>query len=198
MSNESKIFHVINNVNLEDIINAVTSFLNVEKQMEVQSSPTTDGYVMQASQAKDGWKTISGTRLAISIQFILVGDTLNVMIGEGTWSDKLGAGALGFFLAWPLALTAGYGTYKQKKLPSEIFAVVEKTIYTGGYQVVVNSAGTVINENQIACPSCKAINPSYSKFCNKCGAKLQLSCPNCGNSLLPDSKFCNNCGTKIE
>lgn len=198
MANESRAFHLLNGVKLDDIVQSVTTFLNIEKSMEVQSSPTTDGYVLQASQAKDGWKTISGTRLAITVQLILSGDMLNVMIGEGTWSDKLGAGALGWFIAWPLAATAGYGAYKQKKLPAEIFAVIEKTIYTGGQQVVVNSAGSVIKEDQVACPNCKAINPSSSKFCNKCGTSLNNECPNCGFSLSPGSKFCPQCGTKLE
>ena len=40
MANESRAFHLINGVNLDDIVKSVTSFLNIEKHMEVQSSPT--------------------------------------------------------------------------------------------------------------------------------------------------------------
>lgn len=59
--------------------------------MEVQSTKTTDGYTMQASQPKDGWKTLTGMRLAISVQLTVVGNQLNVTVGEGQWSDKIGA-----------------------------------------------------------------------------------------------------------
>lgn len=194
MANESRAFHLINGVDLSLIVKSVTSFLNVEKHMEVQSSPTVDGYILQASQGQDSWKTISGTRLAITVQFILSGDTLNVMVGEGKWSDKLGAGAIGLFIAWPLAISAGYGAYKQKMLPAEIFAVIEKAIYTGGQQVVINSAGSVVGEGQMACPNCKTINPVNSKFCCGCGKPISTSCPGCGAPLVPGSKFCNQCG----
>ena len=117
-----------------------------EKGMDVQSSRTTDGYVMQASQPQDSWKTISGMRLAVSIQMAVVGNQLNVMVGEGQWSDKIGAGAIGLFIAWPLAITAGMGAFKQKKLPAEIFRVIEACILSGGKTVVVNSAGAVVAE----------------------------------------------------
>ena len=116
MANESRAFHLINGVNLDDIVKSVTSFLNIEKHMEVQSSPTAEGYILQASQPKDAWKTLSGTRLAITVNFVLSGDVLNVMVGEGNWSDKLGAGAVGLFIAWPLAISAGFGAFRQKRL----------------------------------------------------------------------------------
>ena len=197
MSNESRAFRLINNVKLEAIVQSVTAFLNVEKHMEVQSSQTVDGYIMQASQPQDSWKTLTGTRLAITIQMILTNDTLNVMVGEGNWSDKLGAGAVGLFIAWPLAISAGFGAYRQKKLPAEIFAVIEKAIYTGGQQAVINSAGSVVNEGQICCPNCKKINPASSKFCNQCGQVLNCTCSSCGKEIDIDSKFCPHCGKPV-
>ena len=76
-------------------------------------SRKTDGYVMQVSQPKDGWKTLTGMRLAVTVQMTVMGNQLNVNIGEGQWSDKIGAGAIGLFVAWPLAITAGMGAFKQ-------------------------------------------------------------------------------------
>lgn len=63
-------------------------------------------------------------KLATTVELTVNGTQLNVTLGEGQWADKLGAGAVGLFLLWPLAVTAGIGAYKQKKLPSEIFEVV--------------------------------------------------------------------------
>ena len=100
---------------------------------------------MQGRQEKDGWKTIAGMRMATTVQMIRMDDNLNVTVGQGEWSDKIGAGALGWFIAWPLAVTAGVGAYKQKKLPEEIFQVIEQCIVSGGRSVVVRNAGAELN-----------------------------------------------------
>lgn len=196
MKNESRMYRLMD-VNTEIIVDAVKSYLRMQKGMETQSAKTTEGYVIQASQPSDAWKTISGTRLAITIHLTVINDMINVTIGEGHWSDKLGAGAIGWFVAWPLAVTAIVGAFRQKNLPSEIFTLVERTIYTGGKEVLVQGSGAVLNEGEIACPSCKAHNPAGAQFCNKCGAKLNSTCPNCGTQVTPGMNFCNSCGTKL-
>ena len=60
-------------------------------------------------------------RMATTVQMIRMDDNLNVTVGQGEWSDKIGAGALGWFIAWPLAVTAGVGAYKQKKAAGRDF-----------------------------------------------------------------------------
>ena len=193
---EARVF-MLNGTDVQVIVSRVESFLRFEKGMEVQGSQTTDGYVMQASQPKDGWKTLTGMRLAVTVQMAVAGDQLNVSIGEGQWSDKIGAGAIGLFVAWPLAITAGMGAYKQKKLPSEVFQVIENTIMTGGQPVVVSGAGQTVADGMTLCPSCKVQLAPGSKFCNRCGAKLGQKCPNCGAEITADSAFCSECGVKL-
>lgn len=194
--NETRVF-MLNGTQVQDIVTRLEGFFRTEKGMDVQSSQTTDGYVMQASQPKDGWKTLTGMRLAVTVQMAVAGDQLNVSIGEGQWSDKIGAGAIGLFVAWPLAITAGMGAYKQKKLPSEVFQVIENTIMTGGQPVVVSGAGQTVAAGMTLCPSCKAQLAPDSKFCNRCGAKLGQKCPNCGAEITADSAFCSECGVKL-
>ncbi|MBR3553679.1 MAG: zinc ribbon domain-containing protein [Clostridia bacterium] len=198
MANESRAFRMLPNVKLEDVVRCVETFCQVEKHMETQSSPTTEGFVLQASQPKDGWKTISGTRLAITVHFMLVSDVLTVTVGEGQWSDKIGAGAIGLFVAWPLAISAGFGVFKQKKLPAEIFAEIEKAIYTGGHQVVITGSGSVVQEGMVVCTQCKTQNAAGAKFCKNCGAALNSTCPDCGFSLAPGAHFCSGCGKKLD
>lgn len=193
---ETRVF-MLNGMQVQDIVTRLEGFFRTEKGMDVQSSQTTDGYVMQASQPKDGWKTLTGMRLAVTVQMAVAGDQLNVSIGEGQWSDKIGAGAIGLFVAWPLAITAGMGAYKQKKLPSEVFQVIENTIMTGGQPVVVSGAGQTVAAGMTLCPSCKAQLAPGSKFCNRCGAKLGQKCPNCGAEITADSAFCSECGVKL-
>lgn len=194
--NETRVF-MLNGTQVQDIVTRLEGFFRTEKGMDVQSSQTTDGYVMQTSQPKDGWKTLTGMRLAVTVQMAVAGDQLNVSIGEGQWSDKIGAGAIGLFVAWPLAITAGMGAYKQKKLPSEVFQVIENTIMTGGQPVVVSGAGQTVADGMTLCPSCKAQLAPGSKFCNRCGAKLGQKCPNCGAEITADSAFCSECGVKL-
>lgn len=194
--NETRVF-MLNGTQVQDIVTRLDGFFRTEKGMDVQSSQTTDGYVMQASQPKDGWKTLTGMRLAVTVQMAVAGDQLNVSIGEGQWSDKIGAGAIGLFVAWPLAITAGMGAYKQKKLPPEVFQVIDNTIMTGGQPVVVSGAGQTVAAGMTLCPSCKAQLAPGSKFCNRCGAKLGQKCPNCGAEITADSAFCSECGVKL-
>lgn len=193
---ESRVF-MLNGTDVQSVVTRLESFFKTEKGMDVQSSQTTDGYVMQASQPKDGWKTLTGMRLAVTVQMAVMENGLNVTVGEGQWSDKIGAGAIGLFVAWPLAITAGMGAFKQKKLPAEIFQIIENCIMSGGHSIVVNGAGPKVGEGMTVCPECKAQIAAGSKFCNQCGAKLESKCPNCGADVAPGSAFCSECGQKL-
>lgn len=51
-------------------------------------------------------------------------------------------------------MTAGVGAYKQKKLPEEIFQVIEQCIVSGGRSVVVRNAGAELNAGMVVCPAC--------------------------------------------
>ena len=194
--NESRVF-MLNGTEVSQIVTRLENFFRTEKGMEVQSSQTTDGYVMQASQPKDGWKTLTGMRLALTVQMAVMGDKLNVSIGEGQWSDKIGAGAIGLFVAWPLAITAGMGALKQKKLPGEVFQVIENAIMTGGKPVVVTGAGQTVAAGMIVCPNCKAQRSADAKFCDHFGTKLGRKCPRCGADVKLNSAFCSECGEKL-
>lgn len=193
---ESRVF-ILSGVEPQTVVNRLENFFHVEKSMEVQSSKTADGYVIQASQPKDGWKTLTGMRLAVTVQMAVTGEQMNVTVGEGQWSDKIGAGAIGLFVAWPLAITAGMGAFKQKKLPAEIFQVIEACILSSGKNVVINGAGPTVAAGMILCPNCKEQIAAGSKFCNHCGTKLNNKCPGCGADIPSGSAFCPECGQKL-
>ena len=182
---ESRVF-ALNGIGVQAVATRLENFFRSEKGMEVQSSQTTDG-----------WKTLTGMRLAVTVQMTVMENHLNVTVGEGQWSDKIGAGAIGLFIAWPLAITAGMGAFKQKKLPAEIFQVIENCIMTGGQPVVVNGAGTAMTPGMMLCPNCHTQIPNGSKFCNHCGTKINNKCPNCGADIIDGSAFCADCGQKL-
>lgn len=151
----------------------------------------------RASQPKDGWKTLTGMRLAVTVQMTVLENRLSVVVGEGQWSDKIGAGAIGLFVAWPLAITAGMGAFQQKKLPSEIFQVIESCIMSGGQPIVMNGAGAAVAGGMVVCPQCRGQVPAGAKFCSHCGAKLNTKCPHCGADIAAGSAFCSECGQKL-
>lgn len=197
MSSVSRTFVLSNNISISTLSEAVENFLRYEKGLETQSGKAQQGYFVQGRKPSDAWKTISGTNMAITVQFVESGQNVNVMIGDSKWSDKVGAGVVGLFIFWPLAVTAGYGAYQQKKLPEEIFAVIEKTIIANGQQISLNGSGKTVDPNSKVCKNCRTINPANSKFCFKCGTLISNECPHCGASLTPEAKFCSNCGKPI-
>ena len=193
---ESRTF-MLNGVDAQTVVDYLVDFLRGEKGMEVQSTQTPEGYILQAGQPKDTWKTLTGMRLAITAQIIVTGEQMNVLIGEGQWTDKIGAGAIGLFVAWPLAITAGMGAFKQKKLPGEIFQEIERCLLSQGKSGSVGSTAPVA-QNKVTCPACQAMVPAGSKFCSQCGAKLvHPECPACGAQVPAGSAFCPECGQKL-
>lgn len=220
---ESRVFS-LNGVSLETVVKNVETFLKDEKGMEIQSAPVEHGCVIQATQKKDTLKMLVGMRLATTVQLVVSGENLNVVIGEGQWADKLGAGAVGLFLAWPLAVTAGIGAYQQKKLPEDVLNVISRTLMSPGQfapretaggmmtgavgnvgTVESGTAGTdggetgeIATEKAQVCPQCHAPVQAGAKFCSNCGAKLIQVCPECGKVVAPGSKFCSECGCALK
>ena len=47
------------------------------------------------------------------------------------------------------------------------------------------------------CPQCRHANPSGTKFCGECGARLQTLCPACKAVNPPGNKFCGECGQPL-
>ena len=222
---ESRVFS-LNGVSLETVVKSVETFLRDEKGMEIQSAPVEHGCVIQATQKKDTLKMLVGMRLATTVQLVVSGENLNVMIGEGQWADKLGAGAVGLFLAWPLAVTAGIGAYQQKKLPEDVLNVISRTLMSPGQFAPRETAGGMMTgavgnvgtgvaaggtagtdggetgetatEKAQVCPQCHAPVQAGAKVCSNCGAKLIQVCPECGKVVAPGSKFCSECGCALK
>ena len=201
---DSRVFS-LNGNRIEAVCEQLEGFLRTEKKMEVQSAPVDGGFLLQAGQPKDVLRSLSGMRIATNVQLSVSGDELTVTIGEGQWMDKLGVGAVGVFFLWPLAITAGIGAYKQKMLPTEIFDFISRTLGSQGAPVAFTAAPSPAAAGaqssapfaSISCPQCGARLSADSKFCNKCGAKMQTSCPGCGAAVTPGSKFCSQCGQPL-
>lgn len=79
MANESRVFRLPAGMSTQVVANAVEAFLSSAKGMEVQSAETTEGYVVQGRQEKDGWKTIAGMRMATLTPSLSAGRCFAVM-----------------------------------------------------------------------------------------------------------------------
>lgn len=56
------------------------------------------------------------------------------------------------------------------------------------------------NFSALHCNNCGAELASGTKFCPKCGTKVEEAqktfCPQCGNEIMPGAKFCTKCGAR--
>ena len=197
---ESKVFRLPEGIDASSVGKEVENFLRSNKNLTTEGTKTPDGYFVQAKEPEgSGWKQLAGMTMAIQVQIVEISDTITVNIGNGKWSDKVGAGAVGVVLFAPLAVTAAVGAYNQKKLPGEIFDHIEKFLLGGGESVMMSSFGAnAANENEIICPNCNSPNNKDTKFCGNCGTPLTATCPNCGASVGLDTKFCSQCGNPMK
>lgn len=221
MANENRIFRIPPNMPVQAVASHVDHYLRANQGLQVQGASNGEECVLQCRQEKDGWKTVSGMRLATTVQITRTApDNINVTIGISEWSDKIGAGVAGMLLFWPLAVTAGIGAYKQKKLPEEIFRCIENYLISstrpGQAPQQTSSVNTAQQQNAsgfapnqqsapqaqppaLICPSCQTVCAPGSRFCNLCGAPLtKQTCPSCGEDITAGSKFCPHCGKPLE
>lgn len=196
---ESKVFRLPEGIDASSIGKEVENFLRSSKNLITEGTKTPDGYFVQAKEPEgSGWKQLAGMTMATQVQIVEISDTVTVNIGNGKWSDKIGAGAVGVVLFAPLAVTAAVGAYQQKKLPKEIFDHVEKFLLGGGKTVMMNSFGAdAAKDDEVICPNCHSVNDKNTKFCGNCGSPLSANCPQCGASVALDAKFCVQCGTPM-
>ena len=158
MANESRVFRLPAGMSTQVVANAVEAFLSSTKGMEVQSAETTEGYVVQGRQEKDGWKTIAGMRMATTVQMIRMDDNLNVTVGQGEWSDKIVAGGRSVVVRNAGAeLNAGM-----------VVCPACKTQCAAGAKFCNNCGAKLENK----CPQCGAEIPPGSRFCGACGTPL--------------------------
>lgn len=202
---DSRVFRQVEGVNVADIAREVEFYLRNNKGMVSETIEAPNGYLVQAKQ-DDKIKKFVGMGLATHVQIIPTGDIITVNVGEAKWADKAGAAAAGVLIFYPLLITAGIGAWQQRKLPEEIFDVVERFISSGGRSVYAGyaSSGTVspsaakpAAEDKIECPNCHAMNDKGQNFCSNCGEKLTLTCPHCNAEVPLGTKFCPVCGKDV-
>ncbi|MBR4395066.1 MAG: zinc ribbon domain-containing protein [Eubacteriaceae bacterium] len=203
-----KTFTLPDGVSFSDVGFDLEKWFQFTKNMQTQSSPMYDGYVIQAREAED-WKKWVGLGKAIQVVLRSSEDKIYVQVGQAEWIDKLGAGILSAFVFLPAVVVPAIGAYRQYKLPDEVIDHIQG--FLGGMpeadafnqSAFAAQAAKAAQEPKAptvpkTCPNCGAMCSPDAKFCDKCGTKLVLTCPVCGKELPVGTKFCPECGTKIE
>lgn len=193
---DSRLFQKSEGITVDSIGHSVENMLRA-KGMTVQGGKAGQGYVVQAKDA-DGWKTISGMSTALEVQISDSGNGILVNIGNAKWSDKVGAGVLGLFIFAPLAVTTVVGSVKQKKLPEEVFAHIERFIVSGGKELYHGTDFSNASAGNRLCPHCGSENPVDQSFCSNCGKPLNAVCPGCGKPVPLGTAFCPHCGCNMD
>ena len=200
MADSSKVFRLGEGMTCSDVGEAIVTYLKRDHQMVAEGTETPEGYFVQAKSQDSSWKKLAGMSKATQVQIIGTGDLITVSVGSGEWSDKIGAGVVGAIVFAPLAFTAAFGAWGQKKLVDEIFEFTKNYIATGGKRVEVTSYSAdakPANPDEIECPACKSKNPKGRKFCGECGAPLAATCHACGKPVPFGTKFCPECGSSM-
>lgn len=72
-------------------------------------------------------------------------------------------------------------------------------LMAGALGAAATTGGMASAAAAILCGSCRAANPSGSKFCNSCGKAMggPSKCPKCQADLPPGARFCNSCGGPV-
>jgi hypothetical protein len=120
MERSTKRRYLCQSTDTERLISDLKAWLRTEEFDSTQVNTENQGVLLEIKKRGD-WRKYVGMATALNILFHQSGDTLTVEIGAGQWIDKAGAGAVGMFVFAPIALTAGYGVWEQKKMPEKIF-----------------------------------------------------------------------------
>lgn len=95
-----------------------------KRDFETQRFGNKDQMVVQAR--KGGlWANVAGMAQALTVRLKAWEDGVEVHTGAGRWLDKAAAGGIGWFMFWPLAVTAGVGVYQQAQLGEKLLTFLE-------------------------------------------------------------------------
>lgn len=115
---------------IDDVCEFIKGLLEREK-LEAQVIVEGGGRIVQGRDPpQDGWiklvKKGLGLERAATVKLGARGYDLTMEVGDGKWTDKAVGGAVGMFVFWPAAVTAGWGVYKQR----DLFQRIERDVST--------------------------------------------------------------------
>jgi hypothetical protein len=106
---------------------------------------------------------ITGLDTAGTVKLIEQGEDLEVDVIGGKWLDKVAVSAVSLVVLWPLLITAGIGSWKQKKLLDELYQD------TALFLAELSETSKPLLKN---CPACGTSISPGTRFCGNCGSSI--------------------------
>lgn len=103
----------------------VNRFL-ISRDLKTQIIEANNEIIIQGKKKPNVLNKALGLDQAVTVGISVEGDDIKVTVGGAKWIDKAVGATIGMFIFAPVLLTAGWGTYKQRQLFSEIEKEVEK------------------------------------------------------------------------
>jgi hypothetical protein len=114
-----------------EVANVVSRFLS-SNNLETQIIEADSEIIVQGKKKPNILNKALGLDEAITVGISVEGDDVKVTVGGAKWADKAVGATIGLLVFAPVLLTAGWGTYKQKKLYSEVEEEIEKFLSSKG------------------------------------------------------------------
>lgn len=131
MANQQFSYTLTPGKSVNGMMDAAMRYLSISEGMETLTLPKSSGNVsaIQARVRGGALKQLVGMDKALTVRFLEDGNHVTVEFGEAKWGDKAAVMAVSMFFLWPLAVTSGYGIYKQKQLPQKVKNAIDNYMF---------------------------------------------------------------------
>ena len=92
-------------------------------------------YIIQGKKKGGIWKWLSRDEQVITVHIFDAGESINVTVGFGKWSDETEEPSAGTFIYTPTGVIGRTQVYMQRKIPSNILNFIDKFILCEEYDI---------------------------------------------------------------
>ena len=178
-------------IDVRSLADAISNWFKAHDfETQVMMAPG-GGYMIQARQPST-WRSVLGISSALLVILTPRGESLEVTTAAAKWADKVAVGAIGL-VVHPLLITAGYGAWKQSRLPDEVFEMISHYLPRGTEQTIPATGSATRSTVRESTASRGGVVIPVPAFTSS-----SASCPSCGQPASVGASYCPNCGAKLK
>jgi len=178
-------------IDVRSLADAISNWFKARDfETQVMMAPG-GGYMIQARQPST-WRSVLGLSSALLVILTPRGESLEVTTAAAKWADKVAVGAIGLVIH-PLLITAGYGAWKQSRLPDWVFEMISHYLPRGAEQAIPvtrSATGSAVQESMASPGGAVIPAPAFTSS--------SVRCPSCGQPTSARASYCPNCGAKLK
>jgi hypothetical protein len=175
--------------------------------------------VIQLKQGGD-FAALVGMQAALTLTLHASPGGMMAVLGQQRWADKAAAGAVGMFIMWPLAFTAGAGMIRQSNLASQVLTALDALVRQQQANVQIGPVPAhllqqVQQQQQVApslpqqpMPASYQSSPQVGSSAGQIPppppgqafsspAPVKIPCPDCRTPHDPGDLYCARCGASL-